>query len=311
MREIAISIKCVMPGAFPHCGLPVSNLARTLWYSAGICALCLLLQGSARAGLGDIEFEAFGGHDSNPSRAQAESRVAAENILGARASVLRSYLLDERSGIIIRGGGTILRHSVFSGLNELGLNANLSYRIQPTVGYTSPWYELSIDLERRQYTGSAIRDGMSAALDLSVGKHFTDRIYSTTGVGVKRSLADRAYVFDRTERKLFITIGYKFGLENTLYASLSRTRGDQVFGSDEIYGVRGAVKAGADDPVFGEGYYAYRMDASSNIAEAGVNLPVRGHGNWDLSVKRSRAYAYGGQSYEYNLMLLSWRYRFF
>jgi hypothetical protein len=289
----------------------VFNLTGLLWCAARICALCLLLQGSAHAGSGEVEFELFGGHDSNPSRAQAGNGVAAEDVQGASASFLRSFLRDERSGMILRGGGTILRHSVFSGLNNLALSANLRYRIQPIVGYTFPWYELSIDVERRQYANSVIRDGTSAAFELSAGKNFTDRVYSTTGVGVKRSLADRANIFDLAERKLFITFGYKFSPENTFYASLSRTRGDQVFGADETYGVRGAVKASGDDPVFGAGHYAYRMDATSTIAEAGVNLPVRGHGTWDISAKRSRAYAYGGQAYEYNLMLISWRYRFF
>jgi len=311
MPGIEFRIKRCAPHASSHRGLFVFNLTRLLRNSARICALCLLLQGSAHAGPGDVEFEVFGGHDSNPSRAQTGNGVASEDIQGAGASLLRSLLLDEHSGMVLRVGGAILRHSVFSGLNNLALNTKLSYRIQPTVGYTLPWYELSIDLERRQYANSAIRDGTSAALDLSMSKHFTDRIYSTTGLGLRKSLADRTNTFDLTERKLFITFGYKFGLENTFYASLSRARGDQVFGASESYAVRGAVKASADDPVFGQGYYAYRMDATSSIAEAGVNLPVRGHGTWDISAKRSRAYAYGGQAYEYNLMLISWRYRFF
>jgi hypothetical protein len=276
-----------------------------------MCAIFLLMQGPAKAEAGGVEFEVFGSHDSNPSRAQAGNRVGAENIQGAGATLLRSMLLDERSGMIFQGGGTIQRHSAFSGLNNLALNAGVIYRIQPTVGYAMPWYELALNLERQRYANSAIRDGSSAALDLSVGKHFTDRIYSTAGVGIKRSLADRENLFDLTERRLFVTLGYRFGLENTFYASLSQRRGDQVFGSRETYGVSGTVKASGDDPVFGEGYYAYRMDAASNIAEAGVNLPVRGNGALDVRAKRSRTYAYGGQAYDYTLMQISWRYRFY
>lgn len=273
--------------------------------------MLLTMQGTAQAEVGPVELELFGGHDSNPSRAQAVSRVEAEDVQGARATAFRSLLLDERSGMIFRGGGTVERHSSFSGLNNIGLNAGISYRIQPTVGYAMPWYELSLDLERHRYASSAIRNGMSAALNLSVGKHFTDRIYSTAGVGIKRNLADDTELFDLTERKLFATLGYRFGLKNAFYASLSRSKGDQVFGAAESYGVSGEVKAKGDDPVFGEGHYAYRMDATSTAAEAGLNLPVRGIGVLDMSAMRSRSYAYGGQAYEYTLIRISWRYRFY
>ena len=275
------------------------------------CAILLLLHGPAKAAAVNTEFEVFGVHDNNPSRARAEDNVGAENIQGARLTFLRSMLLDERSGIVFQGGGVVERHSTFSGLNNIALNARLRYRIQPTVGYTLPWYEMFIDLERRQYADSAIRDGTSAAIELSAGKQFTDRIYSTAGFGLKRSVADHDYLFDLTQRKLFITLGYRFGAQNILYASLSKTRGDQVFGASESHGVSGAVKASADDPVFGEGYYAYRMDTASTIAEAGVNLPVRGRGSLDISAKRYRAYAYGGPAYEYTLAQIGWRYSFY
>ena len=271
----------------------------------------LLLCGPAKAEGVGFEFELFGGHDSNPSRAQTGSGAGAENIEGARMTLLRSVLLDERSGVILTGGGAMERHSAYPGLNNFALDVHLGYRIQPSVGYTMPWYGLSIDLERRKYADSVIRDRTSAALELSAGKHFTDRIYSTIGIGVRRNVADHAYVFDMTQSRHFINAGYKLSPQDTLYASLSRTRGDQVFGAGETYAVRGAVKVSDDDPVFGESYYAYRMEAVSNIVETGVNFPVGRLGSWDISAKRSRTHAYGGQAYDYALMSISWRYRFY
>lgn len=311
MPAIGFRIKPCAPKVSAHRRPFEFTPVRFLRCFVRVCLLGVLLPASAYAYPSAIEFELFGGHDSNPSRAQAGNGVAAEDVRGARVSVHRSDLLDERSGMILRGGGTILTHSVYSGLNELAVNANLSYRIQPTVGYTLPWYELSVDLERRNYANSAIRDATNAALELSVGKHFTDRIYSTSGIGLKRSVADRANIFDQTERNIFVTFGYKFNRESTLYAKASRARGDQVVGAEAAYGINGNVKAGDDDPVFGQGRYAYRMNATSSLAEVGVNLPLRGLGTWDLSARRYRAIADGGPAYEYNLMLISWRYGFF
>ena len=259
----------------------------------GICSVLLLLQGPAHAQIGNVEFEAFAGHDSNPSRAQAGDGVGAESVQGVRATWLRSVLLDERSGMILQGGGTFERHSAYSGLNNLALNAGATYRIQPTVGYAMPWYELSLDLNAHRYANSSIRDGISAALELSVGKHFTDRIYSTAGAGVRRSLAGQGYIFDLTQRTLFATLGYRFSLDDTLY------------------GVSGTAKASGDDPVFGDGYYAYRMDAVANSVEAGVNIPLRGYGALDLRARRSRSRADGGETYDDTLMLISWRYSYF
>ena len=276
-----------------------------------ICALGLLLRGAAHASPGAVELETFAARDGNPSRSQAGSGVPAENIYGIGASMLRTYLIDEHSGVLVRGSGALLTHTAFAGLNELVLNANLRYRWQPAVGYTLPWYEVLIDVERHKHANSTLRDAIGAALELSVGKYFTDRVYATSGIGVRRTVADRGNVFDQTEAKAFATAAYRFGQEETFYARLSRTRGDRVFGADESYGMSGHVKAGDDDPVFGAGRYAYRMTATANVIEIGVDLPVRGHGAWDIGAKRARAYADGGPAYGDNLILVSWRYRYY
>jgi hypothetical protein len=273
--------------------------------------MLLLLHQPARAGGGSIEAELFDARDNNPSRAQPDNSVGAENVQGARITWLRSALLDYRSGMIFSGGGTIERHSAYSGLNNIALNAGMRYRIQPSVGYTMPRYELALALERHSYADSAIRDATSAALELSVAKHFTDRIYSSAGVGISRSVADREQVFDQSQRKLFATLAYRFGLDNTLQLRLSRRKGDQVFGAHESDGLYGSAKAGADDPVFGGGYYAYRLGAATTIAGADLNFPVRGNGELIIGVRRNRTYADGGQAYASTRTLLSWRYRYY
>jgi hypothetical protein len=291
-------------------GRLLSILTQALRCLACTGAMLLLLE-PARAEGGPIEFELFGTRDSNPNSAQPDNAVGAENVQAARLTWLRSALLDQRSGMMFSGGGTIERHSAYSGLNNLVLNAGIRYRIQPNVGYTMPRYELALELERHSYADSAIRNATSAALELSVAKHFTDRIYSSAGVGISRSLADREQVFDLNQRKLFATLAYRFGLDNTLRLSLSRHIGDQVFGAHESDGLNGTARASGDDPVFGAGYYAYRLGATSTIAGADLNFPLRGNGELSIGVRRNRTYADGGQAYASTRALLGWRYRYY
>lgn len=297
--------------ASPQHSAAASRFTLLLKDLARILAISFLLPAAAQAGQQGLEFETFAGHDGNPSHGQAGNGIAGEDIYGASLNMLRSELLDEHSGLTVRGGTTLLEHARFSGLNELVLAANLRYRVQPTIGYTRPWYQLSLDLERHQFACSAMRDATHAAIELTAGKRFTDRLDATVGIALRRGLADHGEVFDLSERRLFLAAGYKFGPANTLYASLSHASGDQVFGADESSYLRGNIKASAEDPVFGKDIDVYRMAASTTSAEVGVNLPLRGAGAWDLSAKHSRAYANDGPAYAYRQILLSWRYRFF
>ncbi len=280
------------------------------------CLACILVLGgccckAAAAHSSQVDAEVFAGHASNPDRAQNGKGVAAEDVRGANLSAYTTTLIDPNSGIEFQGAASLLTHSAYSGLNEVGLKARVKYRVQPTVGYTQPWYELSLGLERYQHASSAIRDATDATLGLTLGKRYTDRIAGTGGVAIRRELPDHGSVFDRTEGQLWAAVDYRYGIDNSLYARLSRSWGDQVFGGQEYTTYYRNVKASADDPAFGESRYAYRIHACTTLAEVGTSLPFPGYGTWDLRATRSRSLAYAGMNYSTTLLVLAWRGRFF
>ena len=125
------------------------------------------------------------------------------------------------------------------------------------------------------------------------------------------SSIDAEHLIQASQRKLFATLAYGFGLDNTLQLRLSRHMGDQVFGAHESDGLNGRARASGDDPVFGAGYYAYRLGAASTTAGADLNFPMRGNAELSIGVTRNRTYADGGQAYASTRALLSWRYRYY
>ena len=280
------------------------------------CLACILALvvccGKAAAALSSqVDAEVFAGHVSNPDRAQTGKGVAAEDVRGASLSTYATAFIDPNSGIEVQGAANLLAHSAYPGLNEVGLKARAKYRVQPTVGYTLPWYELSAGLERYQHAGSAIRDATDATLGLTMGKRYTDRIAAQGGVAIRRELPDHGSVFDKTESQLWAAIDYRYGFDNSLYARLSRSWGDQVFGGQEYTSYYRNVKASADDPAFGEGRYAYRIHACTTLGELGTSLPFPGYGVWDLRATRARSLPYAGISYTTTLLVIAWRGRFF
>ena len=270
----------------------------------------LVVAPAARADASGVDFEAYAAHERNVTRAQAPADIASDDIQGAQATVFRSLMRDEHGGWVFRAGAGFERHSRFPGLNNASLSAGAAYRWQPALGYTEPWYEISARLGLLKYANSGIRDGTTATLGAAMGKHFTDRLYSRAGLEYERRRADREDVFDLVWRRAFVDIGYRIGLESTLFASVSRIWGDQVYsertsGWSPVY-----ARASAGDVAFGEHYYAYRVDAITTLAEIGMSLPLARSSALEFSANRYRAGADGGLAYGDTLMRIGLRFHY-
>ncbi len=273
-------------------------------------AVALAVATAARADGSGVDFEAFAAHERNVTRAQAPADIASDDIQGASATLFRSLMRDEHGGWVFRAGAEFDRHSRFSGLNNATLSAGAAYRWQPTLGYTEPWYEISARLGRLNYANSRIRDGTTATVGAAMGKHFTDRLYSRAGLEYERRRADRENVFDLAWHRARVDFGYRFGLDSTLFASVARLWGDQVYSERMSAWSSAYATASASDVAFGEYYYAYRVDAITTLAGIGVSLPVARNGTLEFSADRYRADADGGLSYADTLIRIGLRFHY-
>lgn len=274
-----------------------------------VAVLLLACAGVSQAASTHVDLELSAWHDDNLSRAESGRDIFSDNVFDLGVTVTHSVMLTPNSGLRLKGGLNLTEHAEYTELNRLSANIGASYRFQPVAGYTEPWIELGATLERESYRDSDIRDGRLLAAEAIVGKRFTDRIGGRAGIGWERRWADDAQVFEWQRHRIFAMADYKLGLESTLYASLSRDFGDQVFTATPNPDFGDYAKAIANDPVFGA-RRAYRLGAVSDTLELGVSMPLNPSNTLDVGLRRFRADADGDHIYDDTVLRASWLYRF-
>lgn len=269
----------------------------------------LACAGAAHAASTHIDLDLSARHDNNLSRGESGHDSFSDDVLDIAPTLTHSILLTPNSGVRFRGGLRLAERAKYTELNLVAANIGASYRIQPVAGYSAPWIELGARLERESYRDSDIRSGGLLLAEAIVGKRFTDRIGGRAGFGWERRWADDMQVFEWHRHRIFAMADYKLGLETTLYASLSRDFGDQVFTATPNPNFLKYAKAVANDPVFGA-RRAYRLDAISAALELGVSMPLNSSNTLDVGVRRFHADADGGHTYDDTVLRASWLYRF-
>lgn len=268
-----------------------------------------------------VDVEAALRHDDNIGRGEQSGDVFSDNIADLGLNVAHIMMLSPGSGLRLRGGLHIEQHARFDDLDLLSASIGASYRIQPVAGYTLPWFELGTSVERLSFRNSDIRDGWVNNIQATLGKNFTDRLSGRIGVVREWRNADEegdkrwptAYwggsIFDWQHNKLFAMANYKFGMESTLYATLTRIYGDQVFTAAPNLIAWSKTSAIADDPAFGT-RRAYRMGAISDLIELGVNTPLTASTTLDVGARHFYADADSGHEYDSTELRASLLYRF-
>ncbi|MDB5874590.1 MAG: hypothetical protein JWQ07_4032 [Ramlibacter sp.] len=288
----------------PFCTIPqdTGSMARRL---AALALAAACVPGLAAGTRVESEFSLE--HDGNPARAERGEGVPAEFIQAATLRVARSQRIDERSGWVLHGHASLRQHDLYHGLNELNLGGGATYRIQPEVGFTAPWYELGLAVERSARSNSAIRNLTRGVASVSTGANLTDRISASAGLRLTRAVADSGPVFDQLERALDLEGAYHLGRGGG-YARWSLARGDQAFSSSvKEYGVTG-IEAEAGDPAVGPDFYAYRARALTRVVEAGAFVSVAPRQGWALWVRAVHSATASGAAYSTRQLGISWRY---
>lgn len=276
-----------------------------------LCLIILLLACArpAQAGATFVDAELAARHDNNIARGESGNDIFSDNVVDLGLTATHSILLTPNSGLRLTGGAHIAKHAIYTGLDMMSLNAGMSYRTQPVLGYTAPWFELGATLTQQSFNNSDIRDGNLLVLEAIAGKRLTDRIGARIGINREQRWARVAEVYKWQRQRIYIASDYKLNLNSTLYTSLSRDFGDQVFTTTPSLELREYSKAIALDPVFGT-RRAYRMGAISDTLELGVSTPLNSFNTLDIGLRRFHANAAAGHSYNDTELRASWLYRF-
>lgn len=283
------------------------------------CAFFCLFTAVAMARAADTYFTADGAlsYDSNIAHAERSIDIDDDFALEASLTAARGFRLSEKSGIVVRAGAQLREQFTYDGLSRLKLDFGALYRIQPVPGYTNPWIELALDVNRLDHRDSDIRDGWLWNMGVSVGKYFTDRIRLTAGWNYEERNADKSKVFEWHHNTLSLATDYHWDDSTTFYANAARIYGDQVSTASfpsaaGIYD--GVAKAVARDRALeldaNNEHRAYRIDAISDVFEIGINRALRRNLAVDLSVQYYDTDTDGNHTYRGTVGRAGLLYRF-
>ena len=283
--------------------------------------VCVLLISAAPALAGETRFGVDGefSHYTNVNRAALAAEEQSDNAVALEAYAARSFLLTDRSGMVLRGGLRAREFFDFGDMSSIGFVGRAAYRFQPSPGFTTPWVELAAGIETLSHRDSDIRDGHIASLSASLGKYLTDRIRIEGGAGYDQRDASEGNVYDLSNAKFWGALDYKLTSSTTFYGSATWLSGEQVFtlfNTAAWSGLYAYANASASDPVFAPAFggaapTAYKVDADTTVLELGANIGLKGNQALDLGVSWFDSKAdEGGGSYDGAIVRVGYLYRF-
>jgi hypothetical protein len=272
------------------------------WQRSIFILTCQGLAGVAQADATHIGIEAALAHESNIGRAEYSRDVQEDTAFQAGANIRRSMRLTSNSGLVARAGIRLQEQAHYDNLSLAAADAGVSYRIQPFLGYTAPWIDLSLGAERLGYRDSEIRDGWVNTLGVAAGKYFTDKLRMTAGWMAERRHAENSRVFDLRNHGWHLGIDFRLTPHGSLYAKATRIFGDQVSSTPQSSSSDTPLRYSAQTPdaalsEHGDSRNAYRFDAVTNTMELGYNHAIRGNIAFDISARYFDADAEGGHTY--------------
>lgn len=280
---------------------------------AGACGLltCLGLHAAGYYGDGvyvdaDINLR----YDSNLGRSGAATDIEEDMITALSAGAGYMKTLGGNSQLLISAYLAHENFAEFKDLNNVAVNADIVYTIQPSKGYTSPWYQASAGVTAFKFNKSQIRDGYIVSAGLGMGKRFTDRIQVRADYNYRHRRSD-ARVFDNARHDLKGQVIYSWRRGLSLFAAYDLQIGDVVSTATPNPAIIAAAETMAPDDVFtpigGPGCMnrrcAYRLDAVAHIFELGLEKIINNYASVDLSTSRFIVNGEGVDSYR------GWIYR--
>ncbi len=286
---------------------------------ASLAAGCLLASLAVHADSTRFGVDAEFLHDTNVTRGPTAEDEKSDTIVSVEGYAARSYQLGVRSGIVMRGGLRLAEHTTFGDLSHVAASARAIYRLQPQPGYSQPWFEIAGAGQWLQHRDSDLRDGFIASASLGAGSYLTDRVRASINAGLEERIGSEGTLYDLTQNRIWGTLDYRVGLAATLYGSVIRLAGDQVFNAGSAAGQAGLspyYDVRVRDPALSEEFngvapYGYRLEATTYIFELGLNLPLRGNQAIDLSGSFfDSSTDRGSQSYDGAAVRAIYMYRF-
>jgi hypothetical protein len=290
----------------PRAPSPVRGLAT-------VCLATLALSSIAAPALGAAapsRLALTATHEANLSRsvAGADEADALRWRLDARHPLAGTTESGTRATLAL--DGALVAVPEYDDLDHL--EAGLVGRLRRTLGpgFSAPWAGLDLAVHGRAHRRGADRDGVLADVTALLGARATDRLRGLAGVAVHLRRGD-GRVRDRHALRAFLRAELDGPADTLLWIGLDAARGDVVADGSPSDRLVAASAARAEDPTFGRAAaradappgsgalrVAYRLEADTLGAGAGVVVPLGPDGSVELFAERRRIDADGGLDYD-------------
>jgi len=252
-----------------------------------------------------IDLSATTRYDSNVNAAQAHADIRADTAAMLLASGGFFYALSGADGLSLSADARSELHRRFHGLNDIAIDVGAMYKHKFALGYAAPWLSLGILASHDDYAGN-IRDSDRVEWRAELGKRFTEALDASFGGIYARRYAHNGKplvpgisgkVFDVHGKTGFVRAGYAFTDQLQAGVRLSVRRGDVVSSTRQNFDIFQASDAIAPDPTFGNDFFAYRLQGTTQTASASVSWTLSDRASLNFAYADERTRAYDGLDY--------------
>ena len=257
-------------------------------------------------------------HDSNINNAQVNDNIVSISALSAGVSETGFFPLENGNSLSITGETRGEAFNQYTGLNNVSLGAELAYRKKWALGAYAPWIGLSLSSTYLNFSNN-VRNGWRNQIAIRGGKRIFEQWDVRAEYMAERRTADAlpqdqpgisGDVFSQISRTMTLNAEYTLNDSTFLtFGSLLR-HGDVAASTRETTKIISSSKAIAVDPVFGPGFYAYRMNGTTYGLNADMNFSVTPSSVLRASISRQLTHTEGDNNYAKNVTMLSWNYNF-
>ena len=256
-------------------------------------------------------------HDSNLTRAHNAADIRPDAAATLAASLGEFYAPTGNDSLtfaaFIRGESYRRYHR----LDNLVLGVRAHARHKFGVGSDAPWLALSLLASHDDYRDT-LRDSNRVEVRAEAGRRFTRAVDGAAGIVFDRRYDSRGEpevpgipgdVFNLRGFGGYARAGYAIMDALYLGANVGVRRGDVVSTAQQSLPIFLATSAIAEDPVFGDDLYAYRLRGTTWTAGASASLALDDRSSLNLEYSDERTYAAYGNQYRSRIVRFVYAFR--
>lgn len=241
------------------------------------------------------------GYDDNVGNAAEDNDVRDSSVVVGGVNLNYARALSLNTGLLLRGslqGEAYEAEDGFSNGRALAM-VRLSHR--PSSGFYMPTFAAWLSAGALEFD-SAMRDGFEFRGGLFMTEPLTTAISTRLSVSASQRQSDNA-AFDLSTWSASLNLDWAVTPGFTLYTGYQFQGGDVVSTgtvppkSSHIAGGCGSATACDPDDAL-DGQFAYRVEATTHLATAGLNVPLSSRLALDAQARYVDSTATGGTSYE-------------